>query len=513
MFRRALLVLAILGALVAVFLARQSAQEEEILISGRNNTVLLLTDSHHGLCNVHLATVSALIENHPSLEVHYASFAGIASDIERITEIVKKSANPQAKIHWHQYDGPSLVDEMSVAGGVQSIIAPPGLSGLKEFVEMVAFAVTAWSNEAHLSLYHQTADLIREIDPAVVVLDSMFRPAIDAAISLNRTRAYVTPNALTDLLAGVQPKGALFWKYPGIASGLPFPVPWKEIPNNIYQQVYFIIKYLTSPTIRNKRSWLEQHGVPRAVSLFEMFRQDVPWIAMGYPEAGYPIEVIPDNFHIVGPLVLDVAPAETQSAELAAWIKKAPTILVNLGSGFRYDETRAVVMAKAIALVLDASDAQILWKMRKTGKYGDAFREPLSKYVEAGRLRLESWLEVDPTSLFKTGDIAVSVHHGGANCFYEAVLAGIPSVVLPLWADLYNYAQTAEYLGVGIWPNKTLAPDWDAAGLAEAFLEVLSGNRSAAMRENAKALARRGEEYGGRKVAARLIAEMAAGGR
>lgn len=215
MFRRALLVLAILGALVAVFLARQSAQEEEILISGRNNTVLLLTDSHHGLCNVHLATVSALIENHPSLEVHYASFAGIASDIERITEIVKKSANPQAKIHWHQYDGPSLVDEMSVAGGVQSIIAPPGLSGLKEFVEMVAFAVTAWSNEAHLSLYHQTADLIREIDPAVVVLDSMFRPAIDAAISLNRTRAYVTPNALTDLLAGVQPKGALFWKYPG----------------------------------------------------------------------------------------------------------------------------------------------------------------------------------------------------------------------------------------------------------------------------------------------------------
>jgi hypothetical protein len=66
---------------------------------------------------------------------------------------------------------------------------------------------------------------------------------------------------------------------------------------------------------------------------------------------------------------------------------------------------------------------------------------------------------------------------------------------------------------VGIWPNKTLAPDWDAAGLAEAFLEVLSGNRSVTMRENAKALARRGEQYGGRKLAAELIAEMAAKGR
>lgn len=66
---------------------------------------------------------------------------------------------------------------------------------------------------------------------------------------------------------------------------------------------------------------------------------------------------------------------------------------------------------------------------------------------------------------------------------------------------------------MGIWPNKTLAPDWDAAGLAEAFLEVLSGNRSVTMRENAKALARRGEQYGGRKLAAELIAEMAAKGR
>ncbi|TFB07324.1 hypothetical protein CCMA1212_000234 [Trichoderma ghanense] len=512
MFRRALLLLAVLGALVAVFLARQSTQEDQVLVSGRNNTVLFLTDSHHGLCNAHLATVSALIENHPSLEVHYASFSGIASDIERITEIAR-SANPGAKIHWHQFDGPSLVDELSLVGGVQDIVTPPGLPGLRAFADMVFFVMTPWSNEAHLSLYHQTVDLIREIDPAVVVLDSLLRPALDAAVNLNRTRAYITPNALTDLLSPVQPKGAHFWKYPGIASGLPFPVPWKDIPNNLFQQVYFIIRFLTAPAIKNKRSWLEQHGIPHAVNLFESYRQDVPWIAMSYPEAGFPIEVIPDNFRIVGPLVLDVAPAEAQSAELAAWVKKAPTILVNLGSAFKYEEPRAVIMAEAIAAVLDATDAQVLWKMRKTGEYGDGFLEPLREHAEAGRLRLEKWLEVDPMSLYKTGDIAVSVHHGGANCFYEAVLAGIPSVVLPLWADHYNYAQTAEYLGIGIWPNKTLAPDWEAAGLAEAFLETLSGNRGVTMRENAKALARKGEEYGGRKLAARLVAEMAAGGR
>lgn len=186
--------------------------------------------------------------------------------------------------------------------------------------------------------------------------------------------------------------------------------------------MYFIASILMSSAIKNRRSWLQQQGIPRAVNLYEMYRQDVPWIAMSYPEAGFPLEYIPDNFHVVGPLVLDVAPAETQSADLAGWIKKAPTILVNLGSAFRYEEQGAGVMAEAIAAVLDATDAQILWKMHKAKEYGDDFLAPAKKYVENGRLRLESWLDVDPMSLYNTGDIVVSVHHGGANCFYETVL-------------------------------------------------------------------------------------------
>ncbi|PNP56589.1 hypothetical protein THARTR1_03285 [Trichoderma harzianum] len=512
MFRRAVVVFAILAALVGVFLARQPAQEDQVLVSGRNNTVLILTDSHHGLCNAHLATVSALVENHPSVEVHYASFSSIASDVERISENARAS-NPEAKIHWHQLEGPSIVDEIKAMSSLREIVTPPGLPGLKAFANMVPFFLTAWSDEAHLSLYQQTVDIIQKVDPAIVVLDSLLRPGIDAAVNLNRTRAYITPNALADLVGAVQPRGGFFWKYPGIASGLPFPVPWKDIPSNMYQQLYFIINLLMSSAIKNKRSSLQAQGIPQAVNLYEMYRKDVPWIAMSYPEAGYPLEYIPDNFRIVGPLVLDVAPAETQSAELTSWIKKAPTILVNLGSAFRYEEPRAVVMAEAIAAVLDATDVQILWKLRRVHKYSDDFLGPAQKYVDEGRLRLETWLDVDPTSLYNTGDIAVSVHHGGANCFYETVLAGIPSVVLPLWADHYNYAQTAEYLGVGIWPNKKTAPDWEAAALTEAFLEALSGNTSMTMRQNAKAIALKGHEYGGRKLAAQLVAELAAGGK
>lgn len=42
----------------------------------------------------------------------------------------------------------------------------------------------------------------------------MLRPAMDVSRSLNRTRVVLSPNALTDVLAGMQPWGAPFWKYP-----------------------------------------------------------------------------------------------------------------------------------------------------------------------------------------------------------------------------------------------------------------------------------------------------------
>lgn len=52
-----------------------------------------------------------------------------------------------------------------------------------------------------------------------------------------------------------------------------------------------------------------------------------------------------------------------------------------------------------------------------------------------------------------------------------------------------------------------------AAALTEAFLKVLGGETSVAMREKAKALSEKGLRYGGDKAAAALIAKLAVEGR
>lgn len=84
-------------------------------------------------------------------------------------------------------------------------------------------------------------------------------------------------------------------------------------------------------------------------------------------------------------------------------------------------------MAQAITDILAwRSDLQVLWKfIRATdangATYGDEFLEPLRPYLENERLRMESWLDVQPVTLLETGHIVLSVHHGGAGCYHEAL--------------------------------------------------------------------------------------------
>ncbi len=154
---------------------------------------------------------------------------------------------------------------------------------------------------------------------------------------------------------------------------------------------------------------------------------EAPWISMAFPEAGLPLDFIPSHVMPVGPIVLDVATADKQDEELASWLKRAPTVLVNLGSAVEYDERMAREMAGALATVLESTNTQVLWKLQKACEFSDGALEPVEEHIKSGRLRIESWLDVDPVSLLQTGDIILSVHHGGANCYHEAILSVVPS--------------------------------------------------------------------------------------
>jgi UDP:flavonoid glycosyltransferase YjiC (YdhE family) len=147
----------------------------------------------------------------------------------------------------------------------------------------------------------------------------------------------------------------------------------------------------------------------------------VPFISQTLPEASLPVDHLPPNVISAGAILLDSAPAEEQDAELAAWILRAPTVVVNLGSLFKYTGAQARIMAQAIEEVLYQTDVQVLWKMAGSANFGTNYTRSLASYLEEGRVKIFEWLPIDTLPLLVVEKVIASVHHGGSSSFNEAM--------------------------------------------------------------------------------------------
>lgn len=89
--------------------------------------------------------------------------------------------------------------------------------------------------------------------------------------------------------------------------------------------------------------------------------------------------------------------------------------------------------------------------------------------------------------------------------------AGIPQIILAQWFDLYDTAGRAEYVGIGIYGNRSVAPEIDATEFGAAIFRLLSPSEVEKFSRRAKEI---GEVCGmapGKKGAVAKILELAEG--
>lgn len=223
MFARLLLIGVVFAASLAYVLSGQqagNAQPRPPYIQGRNRTVLFVTNREHGLSNVHVATASALLEGFPDIEVHYASFPGLTRKLARVSSFSRRRTPAARDIILHDLRslpyGEAFMEDERYAGimAQDRMIAPPASAGIGVFTEDFPLMISPWSVEDHMAVYEEVGALIDDVDPAVVVLDTLFRPAIDATRDRNWSHAFITPNTLVDNFLAEQPYGSMLWKYP-----------------------------------------------------------------------------------------------------------------------------------------------------------------------------------------------------------------------------------------------------------------------------------------------------------
>jgi UDP:flavonoid glycosyltransferase YjiC (YdhE family) len=97
--------------------------------------------------------------------------------------------------------------------------------------------------------------------------------------------------------------------------------------------------------------------------------------------------------------------------------------------------------------------------------------------------------------------------------FTDDIRGGVPQIVLPQWADLYDFAQLVEDLNIGVWGCRATSPDWTAECIQQAVLFVLEGSpASASIARNAASFGELARKSVGRDVAAQEVARLAASG-
>jgi UDP:flavonoid glycosyltransferase YjiC (YdhE family) len=178
------------------------------------------------------------------------------------------------------------------------------------------------------------------------------------------------------------------------------------------------------------------------------------------------------------------APAPTASGSVPDWWKgsQAPLVYVSFGTVLGHMSIAAETYRTAIQAVI-GSDARVLLTVGRRFDASQLGRIP-------GNVHVESW--VDQADVLDQADVVVC--HGGSGTTFGALAAGVPVVIVPLFADQFANASTVAEAGAGIVldtgqdTNGRRRPlsRGDAARIAEAIDTVRAG---ASYREQARRIA------------------------
>ena len=170
-------------------------------------SILFITSSDHGQANVILAVAGQLLHHNPSsFAIHIASTASLRPRV---------AAEMGSQPTFHLLPGCSMFSSYLAAGHrISDMFHRPGMLGAVTSFNNVSKMMQHWMHGRYLALYQTCVELLQDVAPAVVVVDPVCGPEIDACRMRGLKLVILSPMGLKDLLGPVQPWAGALWKYP-----------------------------------------------------------------------------------------------------------------------------------------------------------------------------------------------------------------------------------------------------------------------------------------------------------
>ncbi|KAL2161805.1 hypothetical protein VTH06DRAFT_7589, partial [Thermothelomyces fergusii] len=172
--------------------------------------VLLAVNSEYGQANVFLAAGHALQALDEDVEIHFASFKEIGADVASSSDYSVRCTPGAAPWTFHPLDGPSWMEAIqgkddAMAALERAMSQRLGFSSILAMLRNLGNLFLPWDEAEFDLVYKSFVRLVDDVRPDIIVVDSLFAPALTACSALGLKHVVLSPNTLKDFSVVFQP--------------------------------------------------------------------------------------------------------------------------------------------------------------------------------------------------------------------------------------------------------------------------------------------------------------------
>jgi hypothetical protein len=176
--------------------------------------ILFFTNSEHGQASVILAVAHELMLR-GDMDLHFMSFAPLDVHVQALS-LAKGPEDTfnKSTATFHLLPGPSMAEAFPLHNEKKDWMHPPGAKGALDAFATASKLLVPWKDLEYIAFYKSCIDLIRLLEPDLIVMDPLFSPGIDACTAISKEFAVLSPNSFREILAGTEPLLTTLFKFP-----------------------------------------------------------------------------------------------------------------------------------------------------------------------------------------------------------------------------------------------------------------------------------------------------------
>lgn len=187
--------------------------------------LLLLTNVDRGQANVFLAVADALLQAKADVEIHFATFTGLESEVYSLWQNVSDNVPMAKPIYFHRIEGltmeEGLIQYFSKAkipcrkGYLpESYLAPLGFRPTMRAIRDTMAIAVPYNGPQMQDLFSSIVNIITSVSPDLVLVDSLMTAGLTTCYHLGVNFFCLSPNSIKEFSGPSQPRAANIWKNP-----------------------------------------------------------------------------------------------------------------------------------------------------------------------------------------------------------------------------------------------------------------------------------------------------------